>query len=170
MYFKRLTTALLPALIACGGGSTAPEIDNPDNSPPQPGFEGKAFTLASLRAQREQQNTGFLEFLSESSFRMGLYHVPTGPGDNQGSHGEDEIKYVVSGSAKFSVNGVDHDAEPGSAKYLESLSLGSDHDLGDVHATEQYRRRWFDFACVRRDQYRGEWSRSFRCRTQRDRH
>ena len=80
----------------------------------------QALTLDALRAERAQRSVSFLEFFQSPSFRMGLYHLPAGSVDGQGAHSEDEIYYVAAGSARISIDGVDHVVGPGATAFVRA--------------------------------------------------
>jgi mannose-6-phosphate isomerase-like protein (cupin superfamily) len=114
----RPTVALATLTLACGGGGVD-VVETPDAVIP-PTRPWEAFALADLQTQRLQQNAGFLEFLSESQLRMGLYHLTSGALDTQDVHGEDEIYYVVDGSGTIRIDGTDYEATAGSAFFVKA--------------------------------------------------
>lgn len=60
---------------------------------------------------------------------MGLYHLPAGAQDTQDAHGEDEVYYVVRGSGKLSIDGVDHDVVPGAVYFVRAQVSHRFHSL-----------------------------------------
>lgn len=89
-------------------------------TPNAPRPQVQQFSLDELRARRAEQNSSYLEFLSEPVLRMGLYHLPAGATDGQSPHGQDEVYYVASGSGVLEVDGVDHPAAAGSVFYVRA--------------------------------------------------
>ena len=53
--------------------------------------------LSALRAD----DKAYSEFLRKADFSAGFYRLPTGEIDRQQPHTEDEVYFVVSGSARF---------------------------------------------------------------------
>src|SRR5437660_11666758 len=63
-----------------------------------------AFDLAELAARRAAKGSDpWLEFLSTSTLRTGLYVLPAGGVDHQTPHREDEVYHVVAGRAVLDV-------------------------------------------------------------------
>ncbi len=77
-----------------------------------------AFDLAELSRQREATDKPYLEFLRVPDLSLGLYQLPAGSADPQSPHTEDEVYYVVSGSAQISVAGEDCPVKAGSVVYV----------------------------------------------------
>ena len=127
---RRLTFwATVVVCLSCGDSSGPVEqISPPAPPPPQPPPPAapawKAFDFDDLANQRAAQNLTWMEFLSEASLRMGLYHLPTGANDGQGAHSEDEIYYVARGAATLFAGGSNYEAQEGSAFYVRA---GIDH-------------------------------------------
>jgi mannose-6-phosphate isomerase-like protein (cupin superfamily) len=79
-----------------------------------------AFDLAELAGRRAQGSDPWLEFLSTSTLRTGLYVLPAGGADHQTPHREDEVYHVVAGRAVLDVDGVAHAVHPGSIVYVRA--------------------------------------------------
>ena len=118
------TSALVCVLASCQEGA-----DRTPTTGPQPPGGWQAFSIEELRAQREQRNTSFFEFLTEASFRAGLYHLPAGGNDGQSPHGQDEIYYVMAGTAALTVGGVEHEVVPGAVFFVRA---GVDHRFHSI--------------------------------------
>src|SRR5260370_34255999 len=71
------------------------------------------FAFSQLRAQQERLGRRYLEFLRAPSMSLGLYVLPAGAVDTQQPHTEDEVYYVVSGTARIRVGDEDQAVEPG---------------------------------------------------------
>jgi mannose-6-phosphate isomerase-like protein (cupin superfamily) len=78
----------------------------------------QAFELASLLSQRESSNKLYLEFLKVPDLSMGLYVLPAGGTDPQSPHTEDEVYYVLSGTAQIKVADEDREVQAGSIVYV----------------------------------------------------
>jgi len=78
----------------------------------------QSYQLAQLIQQRADNNKLYLEFLKVPDLSMGLYVLPGGGTDPQSPHTEDEVYYVVSGTAKITVGEEDRDVEAGSIVYV----------------------------------------------------
>jgi mannose-6-phosphate isomerase-like protein (cupin superfamily) len=78
----------------------------------------RAFELPQL--VQEQGKTGklYLEFLRVPDLSIGLYQLPKGGVDPQSPHTEDEVYYVVSGTAKIKVADEDRAVRTGSIVYV----------------------------------------------------
>jgi mannose-6-phosphate isomerase-like protein (cupin superfamily) len=77
-----------------------------------------AYELAQLISQQKESNKLYLEFLKVPDLSMGLYVLPTGGGDPQSPHTEDEVYYVVSGRARIKVADEDRTVQAGSIVYV----------------------------------------------------
>ena len=77
-----------------------------------------AHAITALQREREVSGRAYLEFLRVPSMNLGLYELAAGADDPQQPHDEDEIYYVISGRARFSVAGEDIAAEPGVVLYV----------------------------------------------------
>lgn len=77
-----------------------------------------AFELPHLLTARQTAHTAYLEFLRVPALSMGLYVLPAGGIDPQQPHTEDEVYYVVRGSAQIRVGGEDRPVQAGSIVYV----------------------------------------------------
>jgi len=57
--------------------------------------------------QRAQSGNSYREFLRVPSLSAGLYVLPAGATDRQNPHREDEVYYIVRGSARFEAGSED---------------------------------------------------------------
>ena len=78
----------------------------------------QTFELIQLISQHADSNNAYLEFLKVPDLSMGLYILPAGGVDPQSPHTEDEVYYVVSGSAKIKVADENRDVRAGSIVYV----------------------------------------------------
>ena len=78
----------------------------------------QAFELDQISSLRDASGKLYLEFLNVPDLSMGLYVLPVGGTDPQNPHTEDEVYYVVSGTAKVKVADEDRDVKAGSIVYV----------------------------------------------------
>ena len=88
-----------------------------------------AHTLGALQQDRATSGRAYLEILRVPSMHAGLYELAAGATDTQNPHDTDEVYYVVSGRARFSVGGEDLAAEPGSILYV---AAGVEHRFHSI--------------------------------------
>ena len=79
--------------------------------------------------QRRAAGDPWLEFFRVPDLSLGLYVLAAGSEDLQSPHGQDEIYFVVSGTATFRVEGVDTPATPGAILYV---AAEADHKFHTV--------------------------------------
>jgi mannose-6-phosphate isomerase-like protein (cupin superfamily) len=78
----------------------------------------QAFELPQLIRERGMTGKLYLEFLRVPDLSMGLYQLPKGGTDPQSPHTEDEVYYVVSGTAQIRVADEDRAVQAGSVVYV----------------------------------------------------
>ncbi len=78
--------------------------------------DGSVFDLAGLGERAEVVD--YHEFLRGGMFSAGVYRLAAGQADPQEPHDEDEIYYVISGSAEIEIAGRRHPLGPGSAAFV----------------------------------------------------
>ena len=88
-----------------------------------------AHTLDALRGERKSAARDYLEFLRVPAMNAGLYELAAGAYDPQQPHDEDEVYYVISGRARFLVDGNDMPVEPGTVLYV---AAGIDHQFHTI--------------------------------------
>jgi len=71
----------------------------------------------------------WIEFLRASSLSMGIYHLSAGEADKQKPHSEDEVYYVISGSASFRAGDQRERVQAGSVIFVEKQA---DHRFVDI--------------------------------------
>jgi len=88
-----------------------------------------AFELADVAAEREASERPYLEFITVPDLSVGLYVLAAGQPDLQQPHTEDEVYYVVDGSAQIEVAGERQAVRPGSVVFV---AAGVDHRFHDI--------------------------------------
>jgi quercetin dioxygenase-like cupin family protein len=74
--------------------------------------------LAEIEEQRAQSGKSYREFLRVPAMSAGLYVLPAGATDHQKPHREDEIYYVLRGSARFKAGSEDREVSGGSVIFV----------------------------------------------------
>ncbi len=88
-----------------------------------------AFELPQVLAERADSQKPYLEFLRTTSLSLGVYCLPAGGVDPQKPHTEDEIYYVISGTASMTVAEEERLIGPGSTLFV---AAGTDHRFHDI--------------------------------------
>ena len=83
-------------------------------------MDAKFFETAQLIHEQERAKKDYLEFLRVPSLSVGLYTLPAGSIDTQQPHTEDEIYYVISGSAAFRAGVEECSVQAGSILYVKA--------------------------------------------------
>lgn len=74
--------------------------------------------LAEIEEQHSESGKPYREFLRVPAMSAGLYVLPAGGTDRQNPHREDEIYYVVRGSARFKAGSEDVEVSAGSVIFV----------------------------------------------------
>jgi mannose-6-phosphate isomerase-like protein (cupin superfamily) len=74
--------------------------------------------LAEVDLERSQERKPYREFLCVPAMSAGLYVLPAGGADPQRPHHEDEMYYIVRGSARFKAGDEDREVRAGSVVYV----------------------------------------------------
>lgn len=78
------------------------------------------FELAQLMQDHQDSGRAYHEFLRVPALNAGIYVLRAGEPDSQQPHDQDEIYYVISGTASFSCDGHDdHTVTTGAVIYVE---------------------------------------------------
>lgn len=80
------------------------------------------FNLPELVAAQDSVNVSYQEFLRSDAMSCGLYHLPAGSKDMQGSHDDDEVYYVLQGRGRLRVGSEDRAVEPGDLMYVRAAA------------------------------------------------
>ena len=75
-------------------------------------------TLPELAEQRAVSGRPYREFLRVPAMSAGLYVLPAGATDHQKPHREDEIYYILRGSARFKAGSEDREVSGGSVIFV----------------------------------------------------
>ena len=78
-----------------------------------------AFDMPKIEEAHRQNGELYHEFLRANRLSVGLYVLAAGATDPQSPHTEDEIYYIVSGSAMVQVAGEDRPVSAGSVVYVD---------------------------------------------------
>lgn len=69
--------------------------------------------------QLDEEDELFIEFLRRDSMSLEVYRLDAGATDPQDPHTEDEVYYIVSGSAKIRIDDDVHPVEKGDIIFVE---------------------------------------------------
>ena len=75
--------------------------------------------INDVAEQLEQEDELFNEFLRRDSMSLEVYRLEAGATDPQDPHTEDEVYYIVTGSAKIRIGDDVHPVEPGDIIFVE---------------------------------------------------
>jgi mannose-6-phosphate isomerase-like protein (cupin superfamily) len=94
-----------------------------------PEIDSRLFDLADLVAKSDEREAPYLEFLRVPALSCGLYRLRAGTEDNQSSHDEDEVYFVLKGRAKIVQGGETKPIHRGSILYIPA---DSEHRFVDI--------------------------------------
>ena len=83
-------------------------------------MDASFFETAQLISEQERSRQEYLEFLRVPALSAGLYTLAAGSIDMQQPHTEDEIYYVISGSAAFRAGDQECAVQAGSILYVKA--------------------------------------------------
>jgi mannose-6-phosphate isomerase-like protein (cupin superfamily) len=92
----------------------------------------QAFDLSELTERRSQLGKLYLEFIKVPDLSVGVYELPAGGTDPQSPHTEDEVYYVVRGSAQIRVGSEDRAVQAGSVVYVAKNVEHHFHSIGEA--------------------------------------
>ncbi len=95
------------------------------STPESPGESNpnwRVFRLDDLLQQKKNMAPPYLEFLRSTALSCGIYTLEAGAKDLQGPHDEDEVYYVIRGSARLRVDEEEEKVGPGSVLYVRATS------------------------------------------------
>ena len=87
------------------------------------------FEIADLENQRRAGGKAYVEFLRVPALSTGVYVLPSGGTDPQKPHNEDELYYVVRGSASMRVGTEDRPVRAGTVIFVEANLEHRFHDI-----------------------------------------
>ena len=87
------------------------------------------FNIDELSERNAATELPYLEFLRVESMSAYLYELKAGAIDDQTPHDQDEIYYVVSGKAEFTVNGDKKPIESGDILFVKKFA---EHRFGNI--------------------------------------
>lgn len=85
--------------------------------------------LPDISVQRAQAGKLYLEFLRVPTLSVGVYVLPAGNTDPQKPHKEDEVYYVVRGSARMRVGSEEQLVKAGSVIFVGAEVVHSFFDI-----------------------------------------
>jgi mannose-6-phosphate isomerase-like protein (cupin superfamily) len=88
-----------------------------------------AFELKQLLDERAKSGRLYLEFLRVPALSAGLYVLPAGGVDPQGTHTEDEVYYIISGRGAIQVAGESRAVAAGSVVFVKA---GDEHRFHSI--------------------------------------
>ena len=83
----------------------------------------EAFEIRGITRRLQESDKAYLEFLRSRSLSVGLYVLPRGAADQQSPHTEDEVYYVLSGSAQFRAGDEERAVQSGSVLFVQAARL-----------------------------------------------
>lgn len=83
-------------------------------------MDANFFDTAQLIDEQGRSGQDYLEFLRVPALSAGLYTLAAGSIDMQQPHTEDEIYYVISGSAAFRAGSEEYPVRAGSILYVKA--------------------------------------------------
>ena len=89
----------------------------------------ETFDISELTDKMAGDPVESLEFLKVPRLSCGIYHLAAGGSDTQLPHEEDEIYYVIAGSATFRSEGSEKNITTGSVLYV---AASAEHRFVDV--------------------------------------
>ncbi len=92
------------------------------------------FEIADLLKEHQQLGERYLEFFTADTgtLSLGLYVLPAGDTDPQQPHTEDEIYYVISGSARIQIGDEDKEIQPGTVIFVETAVPHRFHSITET--------------------------------------
>lgn len=87
------------------------------------------FDLADLVRKTEGREAPYLEFLRVPALSCGIYQLAVGAQDQQTTHDEDEVYFVLKGRAQLVIDGEKSPISPGSILYIPA---DSEHEFVDI--------------------------------------
>jgi len=89
------------------------------------------YEISELGEQRRNSRNLYLEFLRVPSMSAGVYILSPGATDPQKPHNEDELYYVVRGSARMRIGAEERPVSAGSVIFVEAHQPHHFHDVTD---------------------------------------
>ena len=89
----------------------------------------ESFEIVDLITMQQHIGERYMEFLRANAMSLGLYVLHVGDTDPQLPHVEDEVYYVVAGSATLRVGSEDRPVKPGTLVHVEA---GADHKFHSI--------------------------------------
>jgi mannose-6-phosphate isomerase-like protein (cupin superfamily) len=82
----------------------------------------EAFRIDKLLEKKANMTFPYLEFVRAPSLSCGIYTLAAGAKDLQGPHDEDEVYFVIDGTATIRVGSEEQEVGPGSIIYVAATA------------------------------------------------
>jgi mannose-6-phosphate isomerase-like protein (cupin superfamily) len=89
----------------------------------------KKFNLIQHLADQPLGEQKYREILREGTMSVGIYILPAGSRDPQQPHTEDELYYIIAGTARFSAAAASEPVQPGDVLFVPA---GQPHKFIDI--------------------------------------
>ena len=89
----------------------------------------QVFDLEEIKSRLEGKAVEYLEFLNVPAINCGVYFLEAGSNDMQAPHDEDEVYFVLSGSARMRLGEDERAVGPGALLYI---SAATEHSFFEI--------------------------------------
>ena len=91
----------------------------------------QVFDIDEIRKALSGDKVQYQEFLRVPSLSCGVYHLPKGAEDMQTPHDEDEVYFVLEGSANMKVGGEMKEVSSGDILYVKATEEHSFFEINE---------------------------------------
>ena len=91
----------------------------------------QVFDIDEIRKALSGDKVQYQEFLRVPSLSCGVYHLPKGAKDMQTPHDEDEVYFVLEGSANMKVSGEMKEVTSGDIPYVKATEEHSFFEINE---------------------------------------
>ena len=91
----------------------------------------QVFDIDEIRKALSGDKVQYQEFLRVPSLSCGVYHLPKGAKDMQTPHDEDEVYFVLEGSANMKVSGEMKEVTSGDILYVKATEEHSFFEINE---------------------------------------
>lgn len=82
----------------------------------------QVFDLEEVKSRLQGESVEYLEFLNVPAISCGVYFLAAGSTDMQAPHDEDEVYFVLSGSARMRMGNEERGVGPGTMLYISATT------------------------------------------------